>query len=634
MFERQRMAVRSFEDAANPIALGPILHYHGTRAEQGARMDSNQYPRKDKESPDENANVRLPVAETENSDPAPFPAEEREAPPLDVDDREYADAPSDPIELPARDGSGVEAHSPEMQDQIDELIPLPIDEAYHDDDSIAPDPYDVDDQIDMMMPYPTGDAADEVDDFSTHEELNVDNAPAGRGYDIGAETSDDRFESEQADQASGTTVYVGGPSDDPVENDSDSAKRPDQDELGTDRQFGDQELADANAEADTGAAIPILEEMNETTCPVCGRETDALRFCGYCGANLTNEHRATTASTLTGRMQERALILFEPLGRWTRPGGVRLILALGALLVLIALLANNGAMALIIGSAILPLVLVFWCLHLDVFERESPLIIGGFAIAGTVLGAILGWLGALIVAESWFETGVLNFGAAGFGGQFAERAGSPPFLVWTLVGIVFPLLALAAIIGGPLAMRQTITLHNEVMDGLTLGAVMGAGFSLGTAIVFAAPMLTHGGPIADASAWTLTTIGLTVIRPIVWTLSGGLLLAAAWRYLLTHRIGSALIPAIVGAAVPLIFTLMSLQLSSTGLWPEITWGALMALIVGFFYKRTLGQAIEQDRKILGNDNSRVICPVCHQVTPVGQFCAHCGSDITQDASTE
>jgi hypothetical protein len=606
-------------------------------------MDSYQHPRRNDDVPGEDAEDLSSVPVVDESHLVAIPVEERHAPPLDIDEREHRERSSVPIELPAHEASPLDAVSPDMRDQIDELLPLPTDDEYHDDDEAAPDPYDVSDPIDLTMPYPTRDAAIEVDDFSTREELDVDNAPASRDYDTWDDendiyAADDRVrvqDSADDPEMTGVPVYIGGPSDDdPINDESDFYPLSYEDEPDAETERPEKLTgAGETATATEAGFTPPIQPDGATMCPVCGRQTDALRFCGYCGAQLTAERRKPTSATFTGRLQERALMLLEPLGNWTRPGAVRLILALGAVLVLLALLANNGATALVFGSAILPLILVFWCLHLDVFETESPVIIAGFAMAGTLLGAILGWLGSLIVAGSWFETGVLNYGSAGFGGQFAERAGSPPFLVWTLVGIVFPLLALAAIIGGPLAMRQTIALRNEVMDGLTLGAVMGAGFSLGTAIVFAAPMFTHGGPVANASTWTLTTIGLTVIRPLIWTLAGGMLGAAAWRYLLTGRIGSVLIPAIVGIAAPLLFTLMSIELSSTGLWPEIAWGALMAVIVGFFYKRTLDQAVQQDRKVLGSDDSRVVCPVCHQVTPAGQFCAHCGSDLSRTTAT-
>ena len=564
----------------------------------------------------------------------PVPEEERQPPPLDVDERESAPGPSAPIAMPAHDDDRDDPF--DIEGSIDAHQPLPTDNAYHDDDAAAPDPYDIDDPLDMTLPRPVSDRPEAADDFSTGEELDVDTEPDDRT--ASASTSSSLSDADRH----GTPVYIGGPSDDePVNSESDFYPLSFDDDAGAantggdepERDSGDDAWIDAGPDPQAERASNALPPAGTTTCPVCGRETDALRFCGFCGAQLTEVRRETTATSLTGRLQERASMLLEPVAQWTRPGAVRFIMAVGGILVLLALLANNGAMALMFGAAILPLILVFWCLNLDVFENESPITIAGFGLGGILLGAVLGWLGALVVSNSWFDTGILNFGAAGFGGKYAEAAGSSPFVVWTLVGIVIPLAALAVIIGGPLAMRQTFSLRNEVMDGLTLGAVVGAGFSLGTAIVFASPMLTQGGPVADASTWTLTTIGLTIIRPLIWTLSGGMLGAAAWRYLLSGRIGSALIPAIVGAAAPLLFTLMSIQVSATGLWPEIIWGLLVAVVVGFFYRRTIAQAIEEDRKVLGNDDSRIICPNCNQVTPAGQFCANCGATLPATETT-
>ena len=101
-------------------------------------------------------------------------------------------------------------------------------------------------------------------------------------------------------------------------------------------------------------------------------------------------------------------------------GAVRAILAGGFLLILFSLLANSAAAALIVGASILPIAILYWCRKVDVFENEPAYIVAGFGIVGAVVGALLGWLGAFTTTASWFDQGVLNFGAAGFGGRFAR----------------------------------------------------------------------------------------------------------------------------------------------------------------------------------------------------------------------
>src|SRR5699024_5000896 len=123
-------------------------------------------------------------------------------------------------------------------------------------------------------------------------------------------------------------------------------------------------------------------------------------------------------TTLVGRVQERVENILSPIGQWTRPPGIRFILGLGGLLVLIALLANNGGLAMIIGAAVLPITLTLWGVHRNVVKPASSLLLAGFGIVGVLVGAILGWLGSLIVSSTWFDTGVLNYGAAGLGGTF------------------------------------------------------------------------------------------------------------------------------------------------------------------------------------------------------------------------
>lgn len=583
----------------------------------------SRYRRDNAQAKDHHDEV-LPVPEDGSREIVPLPDTESATPPVNIDEREDVPATDTTIELPGQD-EPTETTSDQFENEIDEHLPLPTTDEYHDDDTQADDPYDVDDQVDMTMPVPTREPDTEVDDASTSEEFDVNTVP-GKPNDWDISKDPARVENGGTTVQESTPVYVGGPSDDdPDHNESDfSPLSYDDDEASSKSRPDPEEMSSERSEPQSA---PLHAVSGTTTCPVCGRETDALHFCGHCGSPLTDVRPERSASSFSGRLRERVQHLLEPVAQSTRPGGVRFILAAGGILALLALLANNGALALMIGAAILPLILIFWCVHQDVFEREPIWLLAAFGLAGTVVGAILGWIGSLIVAGTWFDEGVLNYGAAGLGGDFAERAGSPPFLTWSLVGIVFPLLALVAIIGAPVAMRQNVSLGNEEMDGLTLGAIMGAGVSVGTAIVFAAPMLTHSGPVSDASTWTLTVIGLTIIRPLVWTLCGGLLGAATWRYMVSGSLTGALLPAFVGAAGVLVFTFMSIELSTAGLWTEFTWGIFVALVVSFFYKRTMNQAVIHDRQILGQDNSRVICPHCHQVTPAGQYCAHCGEDI-------
>lgn len=525
--------------------------------------------------PDENEE---PVHDSEAL--TPVEDELPEAPPVDIDERDDATTSGDAIALEGTKADD-QPHRSRWNDTIDELVPLPKDEPYHDSDATAPDPYDASDQVDIHVPPATGDASDEVDDFSTSEEVDVDNAPAGQNPDH------ERESDEPTDAANTSQAFTA-----------------------------------------TAAAV------GTTTCPTCGKSTEALRFCGYCGGPLTENRREITGDTPVERLMSQAATIFEPLARWTRPGGVRSILALGGLLVLVSLLANSGAMALVIGSAILPAIILFWCRQSDVFENEPWYIVAGFSIGGVVVGALLGWLGAFTAERSWFDEGVLNFGAAGFGGQFAESAGSAPFVVWLVCGVLVPVAALAAIIAGPMLMRQAASLRNEVMDGLTLAAAVGGGYAVGSALVFVSPLFGQAGPSIDASAWTLTTIGITVLRPLVWTLTGGLLGAAAWRYLLSGRIMSTLISGPAGIAIPLLMTMLSLQLSTTGLWAEAAIGVVAAIVAAVLYHRTMADAIREDRRVLGNDDSRLVCPNCHRVTPAGQFCAHCGEQLTVPAEAE
>ncbi len=309
----------------------------------------------------------------------------------------------------------------------------------------------------------------------------------------------------------------------------------------------------------------------------------------------------------------------------------RRVMATGIVLALVSLLANSGGLALIVLSAIVPVLIVITLTQHDVFEKESNLLIAAVGVGGAIVGIVLSLLSAWIQWSQWFDTGVLNFGAAGFGGRFADEAGSAPFIVWFMVGLVVPVVALAGIAGIPIAMRRWPQFRNEVMDGMILTGASAAGFSIGASIVYWWPMIADPGPQTNVSDWTLSIIGVTILRTSVITLCGAMIGAGIWRYMITPAASVIVLPAVGGAIGYVLLTFGSIQFQAAGNWPELLWIALLLAVVFVVYRRVLDQAVMTDRRALGGDLGRLVCPSCHRVTPPGAFCARCGKPLHQGA---
>lgn len=305
----------------------------------------------------------------------------------------------------------------------------------------------------------------------------------------------------------------------------------------------------------------------------------------------------------------------------------RRLVAVGLVLIVVCLLANSGGLALIVLSALVPLLIVITLTQHDVFEKESNLLVAAVGAGGAVVGIVLGWIATWVQSSQWFDTGVLNFGAAGFGGRFADAAGSAPFIVWSMVGLVIPAAAIAGIAGIPIAMRRWPQFRNEVMDGMILAGAAAAGFSIGASLVYWWPMIAGAGPRTNVSDWTLSIIGVSLVRPAVITLCGAMIGAGIWRYMITPTASAIVLPAVGGVAGYLLLTFGSIQLQPSGNWPEFLWAVLLLAAVFVLYRRVLDGAVQTDRQALGEQEERLVCPSCHKVTPAGAFCARCGGPL-------
>lgn len=305
----------------------------------------------------------------------------------------------------------------------------------------------------------------------------------------------------------------------------------------------------------------------------------------------------------------------------------RAIVGIASVVALLSLLADNSGFALMVLGFVVPLIVVLSVMRQDVFETEPPLILLGVGGVGLLVGLILGWLSSWIMREQWFDFGNLNFGAFGFGGRYADAGGNANFLVWLLNGILIPIIALAAIIALPIALRRYAIFRNEIMDGTILGMISATGFAIGTLIVFLSPGVSDGLPYNSVSDWTLIIFAVLIIKPVIITLGGAMLGIAIWRYMRDADINGMILPAAASVGAWLLLSLGTIQLQPAGVSVEFLWNLLIAGAVFVIYRRVVSSAVAIDSAALGDAGGRVVCPSCRKITPAATFCANCGESL-------
>jgi len=277
----------------------------------------------------------------------------------------------------------------------------------------------------------------------------------------------------------------------------------------------------------------------------------------------------------------------------------QIVLGGGAALTLIALLANNAGLALTVLSAIVPvLLLIALTGGRGDLASDRTIMLAVTGLGGVIAGGVLGWIAARITASSWFDDGVLNFGAAGFGGRFAHAAGNAGWLIWLVVGIVLPVVALAAAVALPVVLRRSGRFPETTGNGRLLGAAAGAGYAIGTAAVFWSPLNLHAAPGFSVSDWTLMVIGIAVLQPVVAVLALAALGVAIWRYLEDQQIAPAIPPAACALGGVLLMRLGSIwiQPRQEHLWLELCWIALVGAVVIVLYRLTATSMAPADRR--------------------------------------
>ena len=318
------------------------------------------------------------------------------------------------------------------------------------------------------------------------------------------------------------------------------------------------------------------------------------------------------------------------LGRGHRMPDPRVqIAACGAVVVLIALLASEAGVAIMLAAVVLPIVLIVTLDRVDVFDREPALILLGIGTAGAAAGTLIGLLNRFFLDEFWDETSVDRIGAVGLAGELVGRVDSPPLAIYALAGVVVPGLSLAAMLAAPVAARRWPAFRNEVMDGVTLGAAAAGGFALGTTLVHLWPLITGDRIEGSVADWTVAVLSIVVFRPVILMTIAALVGLAIWQFDLSRNTRDMVVPLAAGLGGAVGFAVIGLLAEQSGSAVQFLFNLAVAGVLLGAGRFCLQKAIDFDRTQLVG--SRVVCPNCRRITPAGKFCAFCQNPLPSEA---
>src|ERR1035437_1347424 len=266
------------------------------------------------------------------------------------------------------------------------------------------------------------------------------------------------------------------------------------------------------------------------TCEHCGNEVPASRFCIRCGheheggvsalsgisrvpgasavgrglsgvlridpSSLSGERRAFAAAPNESVLRPTVVSTIFP--QLPRPSMAmfRTCLGLGLATVLVLGLAKLYPVALIAGAVLLPVLVVLYMVDINVFEDQSLPVIGATLVWGLAAGVV-----TALIAKGLSPSGSQVF-VGGHGTFVLTR------------GVVIPLISVALILLGPLAMLR-YPRFSTVLDGATFAAASASAFVAAEVIVQALSAFGHGlRPPGSVIPWLVQLAVIAIALPL------------------------------------------------------------------------------------------------------------------------
>jgi RsiW-degrading membrane proteinase PrsW (M82 family)/DNA-directed RNA polymerase subunit RPC12/RpoP len=365
-------------------------------------------------------------------------------------------------------------------------------------------------------------------------------------------------------------------------------------------------------------------------CWHCGREIPAdAAYCPFCGAHQLHPAQTPAARrrprTFAANPNEHVLhpsvisTLTPHLGP-ARMFQARWLLAALAIVVFLIGLGRLVPLAIVLSALLLPVLYLAYFYEAQIYEDEPLPVLAATFLAGAVLGVLLSFANYRLLLSL----------------QRLALGAHPTAGYILLTGVVFPIVAQALMLVGPLILYRVRPRFDEMLDGFAFGAAAGLGFAATQSLTYSWQLLIsrfqQRGP---AVSWALPTIRIALLVPLLDAASTGLICAALWLRR-DHRAHPAAASGEIRALGPLaslpvavVVALLGQILPSLlsdligGLVVTLVWYALAVVALLLAVRVVLHAGLIEKARPLGH-GGELTCPQCgHRIGDVA-FCPYCG----------
>ncbi|HLZ22251.1 MAG TPA: PrsW family glutamic-type intramembrane protease [Ktedonobacterales bacterium] len=355
------------------------------------------------------------------------------------------------------------------------------------------------------------------------------------------------------------------------------------------------------------------------TCPNCGRETPAMRFCIHCGTALPDagqpfdrrRRHAFAADPREDVLHLSAVSTLFPHLNPTHTHRVRWILLASATVIFLVGLGRLVPLSIVLAALLVPILYLIYFFVAEIHDGEPVPVLASTFAAGAVLGV------AMSLA---FYRVILSQARV----AFAPRAS---YILLTAVGLT--ILGQLLMLVGPFVLFFTRRRFDDLLDGLAFGAASSLGFAAAQSVIYS--WILIAGPfqrLGPAYSWALPVIRIALLVPLLDATTTGLICAAIWlrrdphppaRYLPSiTSVPVAVLLGVLGQIVPAVGSALLGGPILSLVWYAATLGALLLLA-----RVVLHIGLIEKARPLGHGGT-LVCPHCGHRIPDVAFCPHCG----------